>query len=37
MKKLVNKLGKWAIVYVAIDSACSVALVVWFFSPWWPL
>ena len=37
MKKLVQ-FGKWGvIVYAAVDGACSIAIVAWYFSPWWPL
>jgi hypothetical protein len=33
----VKKLGKWGVVYVAVDGALSIAILAWFFSPWWPL
>jgi len=36
-KKLWRTHRKLAIAYAAVDGACSIALTVWFFSPWWPL
>jgi hypothetical protein len=36
--KLLAKFGKkFVIAYLIIDNACSVAILAWYFSPWWPL